>query len=235
MTSSKMANKILLPVKAKRIEEKITVLLIGSNPCDGLKSKPAIGTLSINSHYPVIDCQAAAILSAFPNADIINVAGHDVNRLVRFRPRDVRIVENQNFKSTGEMEDIRMGLNSSTTDSILIISNNILFNTDTLRQLKMNSSCIIVGPKNLKKDKIGLTHINYWAENIAFGIGNSIYNFIYLKQPELSIMRRSANAKNRKTSYLFEGISDIIKNGGRIRVVQNHQYLQAVTSLGELN
>lgn len=229
-----MFDKSILP-KVKSRDEKLTVLLIGSNPCDGLKSKPAIGTLNINSHYPVLDCQVSAILSIFPHADIINVVGHDINRVIRFRPKNVRLVENVYYKQTGEMEDIRIGFNCTTSDSVLIINNNILFNSDTLKQLKLNTSCMLIGNKNVKKDKIGLTHLNYWAENIAFGIGNLIYNFVYLRQPEITMMQRYAMAKNRKHSYLFEGLNDILRNGGSLRVVQNRGYLQHVTSLGELS
>lgn len=211
--------EFIVPSKSNKNLERITVAIIGSNPPDGMKSKPSVSVKYLDEKYTLLDAQVNSVLSAFPNADILYIAGHDINRIVYYRPPNLRIVENTNYRSCGETEDIRLAINCSITDKLILMKNNVLFNSQIFRLLKIDRSSLLTGEKVKEKDILGAIHHNSKLENISFGNGDSFYNVGCFFGKELQLLKKFCNNSHNRNMFMFEAVNYLISRGGYVKTV----------------
>ena len=110
-------------------------------------------------------------------------------------PKNVRIVENQNFQSTGAAEYIRLVINNSTERSLLIIDGNILFSEDVLLDLDFSKSFVLCLEGINEQQDIGATISEGRISQFSFGLKSKICDMIFLKDHELNLAEKIC--KNR--------------------------------------
>lgn len=226
-------NRFTVPIKSKTNDSSnTTVLILASIPNDRMKTMPSVSLMMVDKQNNVIDIQVEAIRTVYPKSDIILVTGHDATQVIEHRPTCVRIVENQMYETRGENEELRLALNNSTTDNILIISGNCIFNANALQHLKNHASCTLIDKNNqIDKDSLGVISNNSRVENIAYGVMDKWCYITYLEAREVRIIKKFASAKNKANMCLFEAINYVTSHGGIINTVgQQNGYLRRITS-----
>lgn len=226
-------NRFTVPIKSKSNDSaNTTVIILASIPNDRMKTMPSVSLMMVDKQNHVIDIQVEAIRTVFPKSDIVLVTGHDATQVIEHRPTCVRIVENQMYESRGENEELRLGLNNSTTDNTLIISGNCIFNSNALQHLKNHASCTLIDKRQqIDKDSLGVISNNGRVENIAYGVMDKWCYITYLEARETKILRKFASAKNKSNMCFFEAINYVTSHGGVINTVgQQNGYLRRITS-----
>jgi len=226
-------NRFTVPIKKKSNDSSnVTVVLLASIPNPRMKTMPSVSLLNIDKQHNVIDIQVEAIRAAYPKSDIILVTGHDSNQVIAKRPNGVRIIENQLYNDCGENEEIRLALNNSITECILLINGNCIFNASCLQQLRGHGSCTLVDTKGqMDSDSIGVIANGSKVENLAYGIESKWCYVSYIEGKEYDLLKKFSSLRNRSNMCMFESINYIVSNGGVIYTVeQNAGYLRKISS-----
>lgn len=227
------SNRYVIPIKqSKQTHNNVTAVILASIPNHGMKTMPPVCSMTIDKQHTVLDLQIEAINIAYPNSEIILVVGHGAQELINNRPIGVRIVENSKYDELGEIEELRLALNNVTTDNVLLVNGNLIFNANAISNLKGHSSCVLVDNNSqISDESLGVISNNSMLENIAYGVANKWCYVSYLENHEHLILRKFCNVRTRGRMCLFEGINYITSHNGLIYTVkQNNGYLRKIES-----
>lgn len=168
---------------------------------------------------PLIETQIASIKKVFPNAEIIIIGGHEIDRLAKYKNDHIRIVENQLFEKTNEVEDIRLGINNTNCKNILTISADTYFNAETIKNIT-NHSCFIFDTKHqLSKSDLGLIVQKNVVERIDVGLDKKWCHICYFDLKHFRFLKKQLVKKNSKL-FFFEILNKIINDGAVLRGIE---------------
>lgn len=198
-----------------------TVIILAANIGYGMKSYGPKSLLSINPHETLIEYQLNLIQSLFPQSDIILVVGFAADKIIKRCPPGIRIVENQFFESTNEVEQVRLALNCTVTHNVLIIKDDIVFNNQTLCEVSKNNSCLIYDSKNQIDDfNIGVTVVDGKANYFSYEISDKWCHIVYLTKKEVDLLRNICSKRDRSKMYLHEALNILLHKVGSIRAIE---------------
>ena len=226
-------NRFTVPIKPKGSDSSnTTALILASIANERMKTMPPVSMMLVDSQHTVLDCQIEAIKTIYPNCDIILIVGHESQRVIESRPKNVRIVENKLYDSAGEAEEIRLGINNCITDNILLVDGNCLFNADALQHLRGHGSCTLIDKnEQMAKDSLGVISHNSKVENIAYGVQDKWCYISYLESKEHNILKRFTAVKNRCNLCTFECLNYVLSHNGQIYSVgQSNGFLRRIMS-----
>ena len=199
----------------------ITIIILAANIGYGMKSYGPKTLFNINDKETLLEYQINLLQTTFVNSDIILVVGFMADRIIRKCPPGIRIIENQLYETTNEVEQIRLALNCTLTDNVLIIKDDIIFNQETLNSITRNKACLIYDSKNqIDEDNIGLTVVNDQATIFAYGASNRWCHIIYLTQKEIKILKSICSKRNIEKLYLFEVLNILLEKVGKINAIE---------------
>jgi len=212
----------IVPARRNRVDRNdITVIIMAANIGYGMKSYGPKSLLHINPHETLIEYQLNLIQTSFPNADIILVVGFSADRLIKRCPAGVRIVENQLYETTSEVEQVRLALNCTLTDNVLILKDDIIFNDDTLCTISKNESCLIYDSKEqIDESNIGVTVVGNYATTFAYEIPTKWCHIVYLTEREQRAIRAICSKRERSRMYLHEALDLMLQKTGKIRALE---------------
>ena len=171
----------------------ITIIILAANIGYGMKSYGPKSLFNINDRETLLEYQINLLQTSFPNSDIILVVGFLADRIIRKCPPGIRIVENQLYETSNEVEQIRLALNCTLTDNVLIIKDDIICNHDTLIEIIKDQSCILYDSKNqIDSNNIGVTIVNNYATIFSYDIDTKWCHIAYLTNKELKLFSCSS-------------------------------------------
>ncbi len=226
-------NRFTVPIKSKSIDSShVTAIILASIPNPRMKTMPSVSLLSVDKQHNVIDIQVESIRASYPKADIILVTGHDANQVISKKPDGVRIIENQSYNDSGENEEIRLALNNSITESILLINGNCIFDAACIQQMRNHGSCTLVDVKDqIDSDSLGVISNGNKVENIAYGIEKKWCYVSYIEGREYTLLKKFASLRNRGNMCAFESLNYIVSNGGTIYTIEQRAgYIRKISS-----
>jgi choline kinase len=218
----KIQQSHVAPTRRNKVDRNdITVIIMAANIGYGMKSYGPKSLLNINPTETLIEYQLNMIQTSFPNADIILVVGFAADRLIKRCPPGVRIIENQLYETTNEVEQVRLALNCSLTDNVLIIKDDIIFNDDTFYAISKNQSCLIYDSKDqIDGGNIGVTVINGFATTFSYDMTNKWCHIVYLTEKDMKILRTICSKRDRARMYLHEGLDLMLQRVGKIQAIE---------------
>ena len=127
-------------------------------------------------------------------------------KVIKNLPRNIRIVENFSYDETNMVESLRLGINNSVTDNLLIIDGDLIFNISTIKGItSTGSSCVLVDSKNsLRQDKVGMTIVEDYVTSFSFGLGQKWGKIAYLKGKEFDMFYKLCLDKKKNKMFTFE-------------------------------
>ena len=157
------------------------------------------------------------VKKVYPHCEIIVAVGFDADKVIKATPKDVRIVENQLYDTTNMVESIRLSLNNSIYNDVIIINGDLIFNVFTLQNLTCGGSCVIVdSQKRFQKNEIGVTVVDNNAVHFSYGLPTKWAQIVYLTGKELKLFKEFCDNKENNKKYTFEILNMIIEAGGCI-------------------
>lgn len=120
----------------------VTVVIDTSQPIEGCRP---LGPRCLYSHDEVTPLSRIVDLvrATFVDPEIIVMAGFESKRVFMNKPKGVRIVENQLFGSTREVENIRLARMNSTNNNMIFMPDNLLCSEHDLISLSLGSGALI--------------------------------------------------------------------------------------------
>lgn len=206
--------------KSNKIQEFVTVALLGENHGYRMKSYGPIPLIQLEDGKTLIEKQINAVKSTFANFEIILCAGFETSKIVsfikhKFKNIDIRVVENQVHYNSNCCESARLCLNNTMNDKIIFCGGGVLLYPSQLNMINLESSSVVVQNQHddsnfeigvinkrenlLERFSIGVRH-KYWAEILYLRDQDTIDNFYKIvSHPEY------------KNKFLFEAINDLVR------------------------
>ena len=177
--------------------------------------------LSVNENETIIEKIIHNVNTVFSKDEIIVCVGFEADKIISKIPYYVRIIENQLYKETNTIESLRLAVNNSVSDSVLIIHGDLVFNPKTIQAINRNESSVITDSSGrFKDDEIGVTIVDGAVTTFAYGLSTKWAQIVYLTGEELYMFRKECSDRNKNKMYAFEILNNIVKNNGVLKAIE---------------
>jgi len=209
------ATRNVVQLKHKISQEPLTVIIPAAGEGTRMRSYGPKPLIKIKGRT-IIDRQVELIKHMFPTATIILVSGYEATKVMNNAPKGVINVENERYQTTGVLKSIGIGLRAATTNRILIIYGDLIFNADTLKYPLEDKSLLLIDTSNtMTEEEVGCIIVEDHVEHIVYDLPMKWAQISYFVDKELKLLRQLAfNPLNEKL-FGFEAINEIINNGGK--------------------
>lgn len=216
-------NRFVVPTKrGRKTGSDITAVIISSSVEYRRRSLGPKLLFESPQGYPLINTILESIVLRFNGADIIFTVGFQADKIIKNRPEYGRIVENQLYETTNSIEECRLGINNGTGEALLIVSGDMFFESFLLDSIDTKESCVIVDSHNkMPEDEIGITEVGNCVTAFSYGLPTKWCNIAYLKGKEFEMFSRFCSNRENSTKFVWEGLSHVIDNGGKIKAKEN--------------
>ena len=131
---------------------------------------------------------------------------------------------------------IGMGLRAATSDRVLIVYGDLVFNNEAIKNLKLENSCIAIEQSYMSDEEVGCNISDGFVEQLLPDIPNKWAQIMFLMDKELDIFRKVSWDKNKSQYFGFEAINETIEKGGRFKsCTPNKAKITDVDSSKDLN
>lgn len=162
----------------------------------------------------LLEKQVDIINSTFKNAEIIFSCGNSCLKVFDYLKKNknsnIRIVENQNFETANCCEAIRVALNNTFNNKLLIIPEDILLSSSLLKSVDLFSNSILVHDHNNDNNfDIGAIKNDIKLESLTIGIKQNYWTEILFLSSDKIIkeFREILFLDNFKSKLFFESIN----------------------------
>lgn len=185
--------------------------------------KKSIGSISlyIEDKDSCIQRQINVINSTIKNNDTFLITGFDSKRVVD-NIQNLRILENLNFETTNIAEDIRLLINASLGDNILLIMGNVIPSKTSLSSIDIRKSCVITSKKPGTDISVIHNDDNIVRFNYEKSIKDKWAGICYFVGEEYHILKDICSEKNSK-KVIIEVLNQMIDAGCNIKSIQDNK------------
>ncbi len=160
----------------------------------------------------ILSHQTKTLLHNFPDCHICVTTGFLSDRVLRLKPHNVTIIENQFWETTNTIEEIRLYLNSVNAKRLLIIDGPVIFSNKVLQCTEISS---IPYYYNEDKQEIGVSVDNQLVEHFSYGLQYKWGEMVYLEGTNLELLRDVSQKESRQLC-LFETLNVLLTRGASI-------------------
>ena len=175
--------------------------------------------LKLTPTLDIITNQINIINNTFLNKEIILITGFEAAKVMNKTPNDIIKIENERYEETNIVRSIGMGLRAATTDNIIIIHGDLVFNQIFLNQCVFSThSTIVMDRQNGKmgKDEIGCTILNDKVEHFCYNLQPKWAQVSFFVKKELKLLQSIVWNKEKERLFSFEALNEIITKGGKL-------------------
>jgi len=190
----------------------VCVIIYGSRFGDQMRSFGPKYLYKDKFGKPILETQIKSIKDVYPKAEIILVGGYEIEKTLRYKTDDIRIVENQLFNETNEVEDLRLALNNTNKKHVITISSDLIFNKYAIQNITVNPSLVFDTKSQLVNSDLGITCVDRQVERIDLLLEKKWCHISYFESKHLNALKRMCKKANNKL-FLFEIINKMINEG----------------------
>ena len=150
----------------------------------------------------IVENQIEIINNNFTNHEIILVCGFEADKLMNNTPKNIIKIENENYENTNVVRSIGLGLRAATSDNVLVIYGDLVFNQETIKNLKPEAGCNIS---------------NHYVEQMLPDIENKWAQIAFLIGDELEMFKKICWSRDKSHYFGFEAMNEIIEKGGKFK------------------
>jgi choline kinase len=171
----------------------------------------------VNDEQTILSRQLELIDSCFKRYEIILVGGFQHEKLESKITSKVKFIVNKEYERTNVLHSIGLGLNKVTTDKVLIIYGDLVFNRECLF-LPFNKESAIVVADSMKQEEVGCIANDDILENIFYKLASKWAQIGFFTGQELELLKEIAKNPVNNMWFGFEAINKIISRGGQFKV-----------------
>tara|TARA_Y100000361_G_C11149472_1_gene340176 strand:+ start:329 stop:1045 length:717 start_codon:yes stop_codon:yes gene_type:complete len=205
----------------KHKDRPLTVIIPAAGMGHRMKSYGPKCLLPANIKETILDKSIKTIKKVYNYCEIILVVGFEAEKITQTLPKEIRIVENQIYEKTSVSESVRLAINNSVYNDILIIYGDLIFNINTINELTEHGSCVVVDSKSrFKAEEIGVTIVDGKVTNFAYGLENKWSHIAYLTGNESLEFQRLCSDKKKNKMYPFEVFNIMLSHGFDLSAIE---------------
>lgn len=164
----------------------------------------------------ILQKQLVEIQKAFKIFEVVLVGGFEFDKLAKEAPNGICLVENKDYQETNVLHSIKLGLDRVTTDKVLVIYGDLIFNNECLA-LPFHKESGLVLTNTMKKEEVGCILENNRIANLFYQLESKWAQISYFTGLELTMLKDIANEGFSSSWFGFEAINKIIDNGGNFK------------------
>lgn len=216
----------LAPTRPVSKDSNISVAILGANPIRRIEDVGIHYLLPSSTRNNILKEQVTQIHHAFPNAEITLVTGYESERLIKNRPSEVRIIENNLYENTNEIEQLRLVLNNITNRKLIVINNDAIFNYATFKDIDSGfSTTLFYNPQNPSKDDVGVRDTQGYASVFSYHVDTKWAGITYLVDKELDRLATFCYNTNNRRLFMWEGLNFLIqKHSLRVKEIKEGKF-----------
>lgn len=217
-------------------QDPLTVIIPVAGMGHRMKSYGPKCLLPANTKETILEKTISNVQREYPYSDIIVVTGFESEKVIKSLPHDIRVVENNDFEETSITESIRIGINVSTNNKLLIVYGDLVFNVYSIRNLTLEGPCVVVDSKaRFKEEEVGVMVVDDHITNFAYGLPKKWSQIAYFENESFEILKSLCSDKRKSKLYPFELFNIIINSGISIKAKEpKGMLIREVDSLKDL-
>lgn len=185
-----------------------------------MKSYGAKSLIKLSPNLNVIQNQLNIISQKFRYYEVILVTGFQAQRVMRETPNDIIKIENERYEDTNVCRSIGIGLRAATTNRVLIIYGDLVFNAQALNvKFNKGSSLIIDSSNTMTHNEVGCTITDSFVDQVLYELPNRWSQIAFFVDDELEMLKQITWNPDNERLYGFEAINQIIDAGGKFRAI----------------
>ena len=196
-------------------KQKFSIIIPAAGEGTRMKSYGPKSLIKLCDDYTLIENQLYFINKTFKQCEIILVAGFEAKRVIEKTPSNIIKVVNKNYNETNVIKSIGLGLKRATTDNILVVYGDLVFNQFTLKAPLGIDSALLIDPSGLMgNDEVGCIIQNRMVQQVMYDLPNKWAQISYFTGKEAEMLRHFCNNPHFEMYFGFEIINMILNQGG---------------------
>jgi len=201
--------------------DRLTIIVPTAGVGRRMKSYGPKSLIELFTDETILSRQLAIFEQCFPFAEVIFVVGFESDKIVKKLPKNVKVIENELFETTGVVRSIGMGLRVASNDSVMVVYGDTVFDEEAITSLFREESAIAAYTAG-KKDEVGIiTNSQGYAENLTYISKKSWSHLAFFPNKELDMARRFCYNRSNYMKFGFELLNEIIDRGGKFKVIED--------------
>lgn len=212
-----MANiRNIASTKLPRKDSKYSIIIPGAGMGTRMVAYGAKPLIQLSPRRTIIERQLGIIDKVFSKYEVILVTGHESERVMNNTPSHLIKVINPYYENTNVVKSIGIGLRAATTERVVIIYGDLVFNKETL-QCPFDLDSMLVISNFMKKTEVGCILNGNYVEEMFFNYENKWAQILYLTNKELKLFQELSWNPQYERAYGFEIINKVIQHNGKIK------------------
>lgn len=215
----------------------ISIILLCDSPGYRMKSYGPTSLISINGKK-LIDLQIELINKTFNNNEIIICAGFEIDRIIKYiktkhKKSNIRVVENQLYNNSNSCESLRIAINNTFNNKILICDGNLLLNNKCLSLIDIRYSCALIekSPSGNLEIGVNIDHQNN-IQHFSYGAHHIWSEILFMHNDDIiDECRKIIQSIDYKNKFIFEALNELIINKYNIKAISNTNTLQKINDI----
>lgn len=208
-------NRFVVPARPNKDSRSLTTIILSGSTINKGKAYGAKSLFKIDERELLLDYQVKMIREVFTNSDIVVTVGFQADRVISHVDNSIRIIENQLYETTNQVEELRLALNVALTDHILIVNGDCMFNRASLAGISLGTTSLLVD-SNPTHNRVGVNVIDGYAQILAYGLETEWSEILYVSGNDLKLLRKLCKNRDLNKLCLFEIINRLIDKRGPI-------------------
>lgn len=200
--------------EAKR-NEKVTFIFLAENYGYRMKSYGPVPLINIGGKT-LLEHQIKAIQTVFIDFEIILCSGFETHKVYHYIQQSftpsvpIRIVENQVYYHSNCCEGLRLCMNNTRNDRIIVCGGGVLLTVPYLKSLNIKKSSILC--QNASKESmfdVGIIDNGERLENLSLAVKDKVWTDLLFLNGDTMIRSfyNTISKPELKTKFLFEAIN----------------------------
>lgn len=215
----------------------ISIILLCDSPGYRMKSYGPTSLISIKGKK-LIDWQIEVINKNFSNNEIIICSGFEIDRIIKYikskhKKLNIRIVENQLYNNSNSCEALRIAINNTFNDKILICDGSLLLNSKCLSLIDTKCSCALIESKPSNTLEIGVNLDNHNnIQHFSYGASHIWSEILFMHNENIiDECRKIIQSIDYKNKFIFEAINDLLANKHNIKAITNNNTIEKINDI----
>lgn len=145
--------------------------------------------------------------------EVILVAGYEASRVFKNTPHNIIKVENEFYQETNVVRSIGLGLHACTTENVLLIYGDLVFNPQTL-DVQFDHSWLLTNTY-MPENEVGCTTDEGYVVNLSYDLPIKWSQIGYFTKKEFKLLQNTCHKRENDQFFGFEIINNIISHGGK--------------------
>lgn len=212
-------NRFVVPARPSKDSRSLTTIILSGSTINKGKSYGAKSLFKIDERELLLDYQIKMIREVFTNSDILVTVGFQADRVISHIDNTIKVVENQLYETTSQVEELRLALNVALTDHVLIINGDCMFNKASLSGISLGTTSLLIDSKT-SCNRVGVNVIDGYAQILAYGLETEWSEILYVSGNDLKILRKLCKNRDYNKLCLFEIINKMIEKRGPMMALE---------------